>query len=459
MPQKNWSLRRRLLAWLLVPLLLLCTLLLVQAYASARASVDRVYDKILLSLALAIGESVVAARGSMISDTMLEAIREITADEVFYKVIGPDYAYLTGYEDLPQVPAELGTEGGTPLYYNAVYRKQPVRMVALDQYVNQWDLSGWVRVQVVMTRNDRDQLIGELVRETVGRLLLLVVLASVIIWFAVQNGLKPLAHVQQELRNRSAQDLHPIESEVPREIRHLVAAINSLMKRLGASLSAMQSFIADAAHQLQTPLAALQTQTELALRAADREGMRAAVEELQHIIWRTTRLAGQLLSDARASNAVGTIDKTPVDLTALAAKVTRELVPLALKRDNDLGFEGDDALQIQGEALLLKEMLKNLIDNAIRYCPSGAQITVRVRRGAAPKIAFLEVEDEGPGIPEAERERVFDRFYRAPGVEAEGSGLGLAIVREIVQAHEATISLDTGSNGTGLLVKINFNQV
>jgi two-component system sensor histidine kinase TctE len=215
----------------------------------------------------------------------------------------------------------------------------------------------------------------------------------------------------------------------------------------------MQRFIADAAHQLRTPLAVLQTQAELALRENTSPDLKTTLAQLQDSTRRATRLANQLLDHARASSDISTLNIVPLDLSALAADTTRELVPLALRHAIDLGLEAEPGIQIQGDGVLLRELLKNLIDNAIRYCPAGACITVRVSAAGSAGIS-LEVEDNGPGIAAAERHRVFDRFYRIPGSYTDGSGLGLAIVKEIVRLHSGKISLGEGTGGGGLKVQI-----
>ena len=450
----RWSLRRRLLAWLLIPMLLGSLLLLVQMYFSARSTVEKVYDQTLLALALAISESVVATHGDLISEAMLEALETITSDTVFYKVIGPNNAYVTGYDSLPPAPAELNVERGIAYYYDDHYYNQAVRSVVLDQFVAEYDSQGWVRIQVAMTRNDRDELLTELVQLATLRLLLLVVLAGIIIWLAVSYGLQPLVRVERELQTRSADDLHALESDVPHEIHHLATAINHLMARLAASLETMRRFTADAAHQLRTPLTALRMQTELAQREREPAALRAAVEKLHDATRRTSHLAQQLLNHSQASDFSQALRTQALDLTALTADITRGRVPLALKKNIDLGFEGSHSLDVHGDPVMLGELLKNLIDNAIHYCPQGAKVTVRTGWHIEPDSVRLEVEDNGPGIAPAERERVFERFYRGADAVTEGCGLGLAIVREIVLRHGGTIQLANAYSGQGLLVKV-----
>lgn len=455
-PGDGWSLRRRLLAWLVVPMLLLCGFLLVQAYFSARAAADRAYDRLLQASALAIAERVTVIRGVVSVDlpyAALEMLASTTQDRVFYRITDPQGDFVTGYHDLPVTDAAL-LDPATPSFHNQRYHDEAIRMVSLAKPV----IGGRVLVEVAQTRDERYLLTQALAFSTAWRLLLLVAVAGGLMWWGVQRNLAPLAALRRELRKRSARDLHPLQSPAPREIGPLVAAINQLMARLEHSLGGMQRFIADAAHQLRTPLAVVHTQAELALREQPTTGG-SALQDLLASTRRTTRLANQLLDHARASSDISTLDLRPVDLASLAAEATAELVPLALRRDMDLGLESESPAWVEGDAVLLRELLKNLIDNAIRYCPPGARITVRVQAPATSdprsRQIHLEVEDNGPGIAPAERERVFDRFYRgASASHGEGSGLGLAIVREIVQAHGGQISLSSGGDDQGLLVRI-----
>lgn len=287
--------------------------------------------------------------------------------------------------------------------------------------------------------------------------MLLIVLVGLLVWYGVERGLRPLALLQTEISNRSHRDLSPLpEQNTPGEVRSLIRAMNGLLARLAAALSSHQRFIADAAHQLRTPLAGLKSQTELALRQKEFDEVRHTLQQLNTATGQTTHLVNQLLSLARAEPGVDRAQALqPVNLCDIARDTTTEWVPRALARNIDLGFDdAPGAVTIEGDALLLREMLGNLLDNAIRYTQRGGQVTVRVTAG--PDQALLSVEDNGPGIPPAERERVFERFHRILGTGAEGCGLGLAIVREIAQSHNADTRLGAGANGDGTLVTIAF---
>jgi two-component system sensor histidine kinase TctE len=241
-------------------------------------------------------------------------------------------------------------------------------------------------------------------------------------------------------------------------VRPLLVSINDLLARLDEALTLQARFIADAAHQLKTPIAALHAQLELARREPDPARMREAMEAAYPGLERLSRLASQLLSLARNEpEAAGTVRLVPLDLNALGLDVATQWVPEALKRGIDLGFEaGTDPALVRGDAGRLRELLDNLLDNAVRYSRDNGRITVRV---VAAPTATLEVSDDGPGIPPEERERVFERFHRLLGTHQDGSGLGLAIAREIAHLHGAKIALREDADGVGNTFSVAFPPV
>jgi two-component system sensor histidine kinase TctE len=269
----------------------------------------------------------------------------------------------------------------------------------------------------------------------------------------VKRGLGPLESLSEEIKERSPRDLHPIDlAAAPEETRALLAALNGLLEQVAEASRNQQRFLANAAHQLRTPLAGLQAHTELALAQPLPKEVRAQLEQVHQATIRTARLANQLLALARAEpGARG--DPSQVSLKGVVESEADSWVHQALARDIDLGFELESA-SVQGDAFLLREALANLVHNAIEYSPRGGHVTVRT--GARNGHAFVEVEDDGPGIPAGERGRVLERFYRLPGTTGTGSGLGLAIVREIALGHGAGIELGEGAGAKGCRVAITF---
>jgi two-component system sensor histidine kinase TctE len=261
--------------------------------------------------------------------------------------------------------------------------------------------------------------------------------------------------LQQAIEQRSHRDLSAVPIvDAPREVQPLLRAMNDLLVRLRESIAHQQRFTADASHQLRTPLAGLQTQAEMALRESDPARVRHALEWIRASTVRLTHLLSQLLALARVEPGSGR--EAPLqnlDLAQLVRDTTAEWVSAALAKQIDLGFEAPQgAAWVNGNALMLREMLANLLDNAIRYSPVASEITVHLL--VAGGKAQLEVVDNGPGIPEGEREQVFERFHRLPDSSGEGCGLGLAIVREIALAHQAEISISGGPDGHGTRITI-----
>lgn len=449
------TLRRQVLKWVSIPLGILWVISAYNDYDIAKRYVNVAYDRALLESALDIGRQVRVLRGRVYVDlpeVAIQMLRTRETGQLYYLVTGPDREFITGEPDIGPAPP---TQSAQAHYYDDWYRGQRVRVAAIQLPVETEDVHGQVTVQVVENRIARTELIRELSFGFALPQALVAFIAFIVIWFSVTRALAPLSVLRQEIEQRSHRDLSALPvANVPAEVRPLVESTNSLLQRLSTVLSAQQRFIADAAHQLRTPIAGLRTQTELARRQTSPADVEAALAQLQTAAERTTHLVNQLLSLARAEpSAERAQPLEKLHLETLAREVTTECVPHALARNIDLGFDNGDALpEIQGDAFLLREMLGNLIDNAIRYTQPGGQVTVRVSR-ELDKLQ-LSVEDNGPGIAESEREAVLERFHRVLGTGVEGAGLGLSIVREIVTRHRGQIRLLSGMNNRGTLVLV-----
>ena len=278
---------------------------------------------------------------------------------------------------------------------------------------------------------------------------------GLIIWLIVGEGLRPLNQIARAIRRRQPASLEPLpQARLPEEVAPLVSELNALLERLREALDRQKRFTADAAHELRSPLTALQVQLDMLARARTPEESRAALEALRAGMKRAARLVEQMLTMARLEPEAQLAQPAAVVLDALAAQVAGELEPLAEARRIELRLERLESVAVRGDATALHALARNLIDNAIRYAPAGG--AVRLAAFAEDGSAFLVVEDDGPGIPPAERARVFDRFYRLPGSHAEGSGLGLAIARQVADAHGAEIALGDAAGGHGLRVTVRF---
>jgi len=456
-PEKA-TLRRQLLLSLLAPIVLVTLISSVVSYYHAFNFATLAYDYSLFDSALDISRQIQTADGRVRIDlprAALDMLESDGHDRIYYQVNDATGAWVAGHRGLP-LPGDHAPPG-KPVYYDGSYGGSPVRIAALYTIVPGTSDPGPILIQVAETLNKRHILADEILLGMLWPELLLIVLVGVLVWYGVERGLRPLAALQREISRRSHRDLSPLaEHNVPGEVRALIHAMNGLLARLSEAMSAQQRFVSDAAHQLRTPLAGLKTQTELALRQHDLSEVRHTLQHLNTATGRTTHLVNQLLSLARAEpGAVRAHALTALNLDDLARATTTEWVPRAIERNIDLGFDDTQAAAgIEGDALLIRELLGNLLDNAIRYTPSGGRVTVRVA-GERGQVV-LSVEDNGPGIPPAERERVFERFHRVLGSGAEGCGLGLAIVREIAQSHNAKTHLGPGAGGSGTRVTVTF---
>jgi two-component system sensor histidine kinase TctE len=472
------SLRGQLLRWLLGPLLVLVALNTISVYRNARDAADVAYDRSLLASTRALAERVSVVDGKVVADVpyvALDSFETDTLGRIYYKVTGINGETVSGYADLPQVPADVPRSDAYPAlvrFYHASYNGQPIRIAALLQPVYEDSMRGIALIQVGETLEARRVLSNQILFDTLTWQALLLAAVALLVWFAVRLVLQPLMRLKSAVETRGLNDASDVDPTlVHKEVRPLVAALNSSRSRMHMLINSQRRFIADASHQLRTPLTVLKTQAELALRECDRPGAdpelsKAALREIVHSMAATTdstvNLANRLLALARIEHrsADATEHSAPVSLRAVARQVGLELAMAAVARQIDLSLEAEHQGLVRGQAMLLHEMLANLVDNALRYTPVGGAVALRVSENAGS--VTLEVEDNGPGIAAAERERVFAPFYRAAATlerNPGGHGLGLAIVRDIATLHGASITLDDASDGRGLKVSLTFNAV
>lgn len=453
------SLRGRLLLTLFPPLLVAATAGGLITYFIALYYVNDAYDQSLLDEMRGIARQVRVDAADGLTVDLPPAARRILefdpSDRVFLRIVSAAGETVLGDAKLP-LPRELPNRTSPVRYFDAAIDGEPVRAGALGVF----DAGGKLVATVLIaeTLRDRADLLRNLLLVVVTLQAIPVLVGVMLLWFSVRRNIEPFVRVADAVTRRGWSDLRPIdESGLPAEARPLTRAINDLMERLNATLSAQQRFISDAAHQLRTPLAGLIAQTDNVLHEQDIESVRPAMRQLQTTARRAARLVNQLLTLARADPGAGASRQfRRLDLAELVRQTCMEWVPEALERGTDLGFAGEKgSVPILGDELLLQEMLNNLIDNALRYGGNSGTVTVRLAK--SPQIA-LSVEDEGPGIPESEISHVFERFYRVPGSAFGGSGLGLAIVREIAQAHGARVSADRVSPKGGTIFRVVFPQ-
>ncbi len=320
---------------------------------------------------------------------------------------------------------------------------------------SRWDESRRYLVQVGERYELRDELAQSVASHLLHPLYFALPALALLIWLAVGAGLAPLAGVAREVSRRAPDNLVPLDaSHAPREISPLIAALNALFDRLRTSLEQERRFTADAAHELRTPLAAVKTQAQVALGATGDAERGRALANVVSGTDRAAHLVEQLLVLARLDPQTALPPGQTVELHALAQQGVAEIAPAAAARGVEVGLAPGEAAPVAGDAVLLAVLLRNLLDNAVRYTPAGGEVEVAVRITDAG--VSLAVVDNGPGIAEAERGRVFERFHRVLGTGEEGSGLGLSIVSRIADLHRAGVSLGTGSDGRGLRVEVAF---
>jgi two-component system sensor histidine kinase TctE len=444
------SIQARLLRVLMVSLLGLLTLCGGVTWFVAYRVANDAYDHSLLDPVMDIVQNVrQGAEGPALtlSAREQEALLFDGSDRVFFQVRGPGGRWFAGgAHDLPMPAEPLSPRA--PVFYNASVGGTAVRIAAMLTD------SGF-EVYVAETTNKRDRLVWEILLAGLVPSLLVVVVAVALVWFGVSHGLAPLRKLRSELAQRSPNDLHAVdESHAPAEVRPAIIALNRLFHRIRETSESQRRFLADAAHQLRTPLAGLQMQLELELRESKSESLRATLRKMRDAVLRTGKVTNRLLALARAEQVMTDAQHfVPVDLCAMAERVGEQWIARAIDRNIDLGFELA-AARVDGDEALLAEMLDNLIDNALRYTRPGGTVTVRC--GADAAGAYFGVEDNGIGIPPAEHVRVFDRFYRGVGVGGDGSGLGLAIVKEGADRHGAAVAISVPSNGVGTFVRVRF---
>ncbi len=482
---------------MLAPLLLLWPMSLGLTWVVAQAIAARPYDRELADVVRALARQAAVQTAAQSAGQTANADRPLGSirgeleraaatlkrddddDRSYYQVLGQRGELLAGEAGLAVPGEEAGVETGVR-FRDDMIGDEPVRVAYL--WLPAPGATGLVGppgapaapgtarsealVQVAETLGKRSQLAAEIIKGVILPQFVILPLAVVLVWFALARGIRPLAELQQRIRKRESTDLSAIaEGNVPEEVAPLVRAINDLLQRLDKTIATQRHFLADAAHQLKTPLAGLRMQCELAAREIDSgrgdpASMKHTLRQIALATQRAAHMVNQLLAMARAEDSGQAARHQAVDLAAITRAVVRDFVPRAIERRIDLGYEGPDGSEDQGQArfsgepVLLGELVRNLVDNALQYTPQGGTVTARVVPDPFGQVVVLQVEDSGAGIAPAEREAVFRPFYRAfvqvDGTQVDGSGLGLAIVQEVVQRHGADITITDARPRSGL---------
>ncbi len=437
-PRLMRSLRARLLAFLLAAIVLAGGIQAAVTYRTVLREADAIFDYHMQQMALSLRSGLppsAAVSGLGPSEQNFDFVVQVWTQDGQRIFESADEALL------PQLAvlgfAEVNARGTT-------YRVLSMQTRGLV-------------IQVAQDMAARRQMAGSLALRTVAPVALMAPLLMLVVWWVVSGSLAPVSRVRSQVASRQPDDLSPVGEEgLPEEVRPLVAELNLLFERVRRAFDAQKHFVADAAHELRSPLAALKLQVQLLRRASDPAAHEQAVQRLAAGIDRATRLVEQLLTLARnEAHAAAGGEAVPVDLAALAREAIADALPVAESRRIDLGLARADAVSVAGHVDALRILLRNLVDNAVKYTPEGGRVDVTVQQNKDGGAALM-VEDSGPGLAESDRERVWDRFYRAPDAGASGSGLGLAIVRSVAQLHGAELALDRSATLGGLRVRVQF---
>jgi two-component system sensor histidine kinase TctE len=450
------SLFGEILDWMLTPFLLLWPITFGLTWLVAEGIAKVPFDRGLLQNASVLAQLVKSDANQVsfhLPSTSALFLRAYDTDKVYFQVLGGSSELLGGDAHLPPPQDDEKLVTDELRLRDDMLDGMPVRVAYI-----------WVRVepsqarpalvQVAETLEKRSVLAHEIIKGVMLPLFVILPLSVLLVWLALSRGIKPLSELEDRIRQRKPEDMSPLDEQtVPSEVVPLVSSINDLLVRLQGSIATQKRFLADAAHQLKTPLAGLRMQADLAQRSdANADDLKQSLKQIGRASMRATHTVNQLLALAHAESSGASMNTQNCDLSVLTMEVVKDSLPRAMDLKIDLGFEGPDTgtAIVRGNATLLKELVRNLIDNALNYTPSNTQLAgvVTARVSGNKETGWqLEVEDSGPGIPATERERVFEPFYRVLGTEVDGSGLGLAIVLEIAEKHQAIVALSDTQPG------------
>lgn len=454
---KNRSLKTEMLFRLVIPLIFFVIIDAVLSYFVTLHYVDEAYDRWLLDSARSLTQEIKVREGKVFVElpaAALEIFKWDEQDKTYFKITSSEQEMLAGDNLVPE-PLDPETDWSHPVYFNDKMYGESVRVVSMlitpDQTPER------IFVHVAETLNKRRAMMTDILLADMIPQIVLILLTSIFLLTGLKKGLKPLHLLANQIAQRSSRDLSPIpETHVFLEVRTLTDTINELLEAHTQAIATQQRFIANAAHQLRTPLAGLKLQAERALREQDLSAMKPALQQIQNSADRMSHLTTQLLVLARSEPISGGYELLPVDLCKLVRQTCMDWVPKALQRNMELSFESlEAALYVQGDEILLRELLANLLDNAISYGYDNGNIVVKLHRHPVP---WLTIEDDGPGIPDNEMDKIFERFYRIPGSPGNGCGLGLAIVKEIADLHKARFELSKSSIKGGTRIDLIFEK-
>ncbi|WP_339117894.1 sensor histidine kinase N-terminal domain-containing protein [Halomonas sp. BMC6] len=460
MTQVAGTLKAHLAVWLLVMVTGLGTLLLMEAYRSSQRAAERAYDSQLAAAALTVADAVQWEGRVPIVRIPLAALQILATshqERVFYTVLDHDGRRISDNLDIVIPKADQAAAATAPIWRNTTQAGTRWRLHGREYDSAGWDIQDPVQIWVGHTTEGRRVLTHELFERAILRFVAMVLLAAILMLLAMRVALKPMRQLRHRLRMRQADDMRPLNIKVPEELREMVEALDTLFSRQRKSRENLLRFTADASHQLKTPLAGLQSTSELALQSRDPDVWYRALSDVHDGAKRTSRLAGQLLSLARLRHMEEADEFQPINLCALLRDSVLEWAQREMAVRHDLGLAElpREPMIVQGQAWALRELLGNLIDNALRYTPPGSEITLGLY--ANGDWLVLYIDDNGPGVAQEVRHRLLQPFERGGRQDTHGSGLGLAIVDNIVQRHAATLKIKERLPH-GLRIEVHFQK-
>ncbi len=448
----EYSLKQQLLIWLILPMLVIAPLAATFQYRLSLIPAKQEFDHQLGDFAIAVSSFLKVEAKSInfkMTDQAEHLLRTDQLDTEFFLVLSPDGKVIAGDPVLNTPEGNVAI--GELRFIDREVIGRDLRMVVYGVACGQ----NPCQIRVAETQRKRDKVQTQALIATLLLILVLGLTTTSVVWVAVKHGLKPIQDLRAQLDNRTFSDLKPISlPHAPFELQPLVTTLNHLFKQVSDASNAQKAFLADAAHQLRTPLTTLQTESELALLEPHPESLNNTLVRLNRSASRAAKLANQLLAIARADTSIhNSAEFKNINLKDIGSEAANEWSSQAFSVGIDLGFQLLDA-PVYGQSILLQELLSNLIHNTVEHAGRGTQVTVKTY--ILDQFAILEVEDDGPGIDFEERQKVLQRFSRGSQAKGFGSGLGLAIANDIIQIHGATLILTTPIKGKGLLVRIIF---
>ena len=451
------SIRTRLLLGLMVPLGIVAAFVSLETFYSSRKISNDLNDRTLLAATLTILEHVISSNGNLLADATLETLTENLGDRFFYHVRGPNGAFVTGYSQYPKPSENTDQDPGLHQFYDGMHQGVPVRAVQLKRDLTDRDLNGVTTITTWQHVTKRRDLTLSLFTRSLTRLLLLVLAAGGIVWFAVMFGLRPLLQLQSAIDSRTPYDLTPIKRSMPFELAGIVSSMNKLFSRVARSKANRERFVGDAAHQLHNPIAALRVQAETALVSGQKESLRTSLEQVVETTNQVGQMVEQMLASAKANTLEFDSGET-FDLNTIAEEAARTRATAAMEKDQDLSFSAptvDEPIMVKGNLILVQEAVANLIDNAVRHSPPGGEISVNVIAQPELETCRIDVSDNGEPLNEEDLVRLSQPFATG-NAPSSGSGLGLSIAKDVARAHGGDVTVSPHPGGGGKTISISL---